>query len=748
MNKVEGEFDKVLDPQNQTILIIDDEPANLAVVADYLAQSGFQIKVTQTGEAGLELARRTPPDLILLDVRLPDVDGFEVCRRLKADERTRQIPVIFMTVLTRVEDKVKGFEVGGMDYISKPFQKEEVLARVTTHLRLRDLTQALEDANKGLELRVAERTSELAQTNARLKEEIAERKQAEMALQRLNRELRAISNCNQTLLRAEDEQTLLNDICSIICNDAGYRLAWVGYAEHNDAKTVRPVAWAGVESGYLKEAKITWADTERGHGPGGTAIRSGKSAAIQDFTNDPQAAPWRENALQRGYRSSIALPLKDESAKTFGVLNIYSTEPNAFTLDEMRLLEELAGDLAFGIVVLRTRAERKQAEAALRESEGRYRLLAENASDIIFTMGLDLRFTYISPSVTRILGYTIEEAMANTLDQVLMPASLERTIQVFTEELAIEASESKQLWHVRTLELEQIRKDGSSIWTETTLAPLRDSESQAVGVIGMTRDITKRKRAEEEIRRLNQELEQRVVERTAQLEAANKELEAFAYSVSHDLRAPLRHIDGFLKLFQERTTTLLDEKNQHYMATISDSVRRMGILIDDLLSFSRMGRSEMSETLVDLGELVQDVIQEFKSETEGRDIEWKISPLPWVTGDHAMLRIVLVNLISNALKFTRSRSPAEIEIGWMREQESETVIFVRDNGVGFDMNFVDKLFGVFQRLHHADEFEGTGIGLANVQRIIHRHGGRTWAEGEVNHGATFYFLLPQISKSD
>jgi len=238
-------------------------------------------------------------------------------------------------------------------------------------------------------------------------------------------------------------------------------------------------------------------------------------------------------------------------------------------------------------------------------------------------------------------------------------------------------------------------------------------------------------------------LEDRVRARTAELEAANKELEAFAYSVSHDLRAPLRHIDGFLELLQTRTTATLDEKSQHYMATIADSARRMGVLIDDLLSFSRMGRNEISKAQLDLGELVQDVIREFRPEAAGRDIQWNLPPLPLVTGDRAMLRIVLVNLISNALKFTRSRSPAVIEISRMSGEDGMLTVFIRDNGVGFDMNYVGKLFGVFQRLHRADEFEGTGIGLANVQRIIRRHGGETWAEGKVDQGATFYFSLPQ-----
>lgn len=287
--------------------------------------------------------------------------------------------------------------------------------------------------------------------------------------------------------------------------------------------------------------------------------------------------------------------------------------------------------------------------------------------------------------------------------------------------------------------------DGSVKTLLHSAVPIHDAEQRVAGAIMVSQDISAIKHAEAQIRQLNETLELRVAQRTAQLEEANKELEAFSYSVSHDLRAPLRHISGFADMLRTKIAAKTDGDGLRYLGIITESARKAGHLIDDLLSFSRMGRTELQHSLVDMQALAQEVQSDLSLDESEQAIVWRLGELPVVEGDVSMLRLVLQNLISNAMKYTRQCTEAHIEIG-CATRENEYVFHVKDNGVGFDMKYVNKLFGVFQRLHSEADFEGTGIGLANVQRIITRHGGRTWAEGVPDEGATFFFSLPRAKK--
>ena len=409
-------------------------------------------------------------------------------------------------------------------------------------LIFRDLTltkEALQKAHDTLEEKVRERTAQL---------------------QRLNRELEAITTCNQALIRAENEQTLLDAVCRIVCDEAGYRMAWVGYVEHDDDRSIRPVAWGGAETGYLARGGFTWADTARGHGPSGTAIRSGTTACIQDFATDRGAVPWRESALQRGYRSSIALPLKDEHDATFAVLNIYSAEAGAFTPDEIRLLEELAGDLAFGITVVRTRAERTRMEAQLARSVEEFRSLAENSPDVIIRYDREGKRLYVNPEFERVNRLTAAEVLGKTPAE--LSTELAPVAHVFTEQLMaamasgtvskidlVSTKEGKPFcWYVRVVP--EFDADGTvisalTIWSDISerkqieealhlqTVELEEEvaerqlaqESLQEQTMLLENEIEERRNAQEELEQLNDSLEQRVQERTAELAAKNAELE-------------------------------------------------------------------------------------------------------------------------------------------------------------------------------------------------------------------------------
>jgi len=362
--------------------------------------------------------------------------------------------------------------------------------------------------------------------------------------------------------------------------------------------------------------------------------------------------------------------------------------------------------------IIRDITERRQAQAA----QAHLAAIIHSADDAIISKNLDGVIQTWNPGAQRLYGYRADEIVGRPVS-VLVPANRPDEIPALLERVR----RGERVEHLETV---RVRKDGTTLDVSLTISPMRNAEGEVIGASTVTRDITARKHME------------------AALRETNAELEAFSYSVSHDLRAPLRAIDGFARILLEDHGGKLDAEGRRVADVIRTNTQRMGALIDDLLTFSRLGRTELVAAEVDMQRLARAVVEEQQGAAGERAVEVTMGALPPARGDRPLLRQVLVNLIQNAFKFTRTRSPSRIELG-SQGNGNETVYYVRDNGVGFDMRYAGKLFGVFQRLHRAEEFEGTGVGLAIVQRIVHRHGGRVWAEGAVDAGATFYFTLPR-----
>jgi PAS domain S-box-containing protein len=580
------------------------------------------------------------------------------------------------------------------------------------HGQLREANQratealaAVRSAKQQLETQVLQRTADLEQSIAALREseqrnrilvaeDIAERKRAEEALQKQNRFI-------QTILDNAPIGFALNTI-----NDGAFQYVNTHFEEiygvpHGALRSVENFfELVYPEPGYREE------------------LRARIMADIA--SGDPARMYWED----------VSFTTRTGESKVVTAVNI--------PLPDQNLMVSTVMDVT----------HRKRAETALRESEERLRFALQRSHTGGWDLDLVDHTAHRTLEHDRIFGYP------SLLPQWTYEMFLEHVIpedRVEVDRLFREAVAAQTDWG---FECRIRRADAEVRWIWAAGGHQRDGQGKARRMAGIVQDITERKRAEEALRVLNAELEQRVRERTAQLaganqqlEAANQELEAFSYSVSHDLRAPLRHVLGYVEMLAQETGDQLTEKGQRYLDVITDASKEMGELIDDLLSFSRMARVEMRESSVELDPLVQKTLRDLETTTAGRNMVWKIPPLPVVQGDPAMLKQVLANLLGNAVKYTRPRDPAQIEIGCAGAEDGRIILFVRDNGVGFEPQYAHKLFGVFQRLHRADEFEGAGVGLANVRRIIARHGGRTWAEGKVNEGAMFYFTLKPSADS-
>jgi PAS domain S-box-containing protein len=428
------------------------------------------------------------------------------------------------------------------------------------------------------------------------------------------------------------------------------------------------------------------------------------------------------NSLQK--RISDPIVALAATARTVSERRDYSVRAPKLGPDELGVLTDAFNDML-------TRIEQHAITSAFLSA------IVESSDDAIIGKDLTGKVVSWNAGAERMFGYNAGEMVGSSIERLVAPDRPDEERRIL---------ENANRGETRLYETVRIRKDGSPVSLSLAVSPIRDAQGNIVGVSSIGRDITERKHAEEQILRLNAELEHRVQIRTAELTSANQELEAFTYSVAHDLRAPLRHIDAFTRILQEDFAGSFPPEAAQLLETIRRGSENMSRLVNDLLNLAHVGRQEMKKEPTPLNLLIEEVIAEMKRETEGREIEWHVANLPTVEGDPGLLKQVFANLLSNAVKYTRPRKKAVIEIG-LRVMNDEPVIYLRDNGVGFNMKYADKLFGVFQRLHRAEEFEGTGVGLAIVERVIKRHGVHIWAESELDKGATFYFTLDGLDKA-
>jgi PAS domain S-box-containing protein len=610
--------------EKSTILLVDDRPANILALEQMLEKKDRIFLKASSGDEALKYALNRPIDLIILDVQMPAMDGFEVSQILKSNWRTKDIPIIFASAeKTEHGSIMKGFEEGAIDYLFKPLDPEITKAKVAVLLKLQMQKKELMEKNASLE-----RSALLINNSA---------------------DIIGIIDINS--MRFEEVNQALTNI--------------LGYA--------------------LEEIKGT---------------------SVDFFLSDEDRALVRGLKEKRQDRISFETKVycKDRSLKWLQwnvVVKDAKWFINARDITLVKQVEKIRDFLATIV---------KQSNDAVYIHDAHGRVIAWNKG------------------AESIYGYTEDEALRMKIWNIIPEYLHEETQQTIDKVREGEV--------VHAIETKRITKHGKIVDVLFSASFIDDPENSETSLAITERDITQQKIAAEQIMQLNNNLKDKV----AQLEGANKELESFSYSVSHDLRSPLRSVVGYSGMLKEDYAQKLDEEANRMLTVIERNALKMNSLIDDLLEFSRTGRKEVGKVDVDMRDLVDEVIKDLN----GEKVNFRIGDLPHIMADRTLITQVWTNLISNAVKYSGKKDTPIVEIDSFNK-DGHVVFFVKDNGAGFGMEYADKLFGVFQRLHKAEDFEGTGIGLAIVHRVVTRHGGRVWAEGEVDKGATFYFSLPANS---
>lgn len=632
-----------MDNSEIKVLVVDDQPSNLQFLSKLLTAQGYQVYRAICGQLALNVAIAHCPDLILLDIRMPEMNGYEVCRRLKATAETEQIPVIFLSVLDEMNDKLQAFRVGGADYITKPFQVEEVLARIDKQVGLQKLQQQLKEQNYQL----------------------------------------------------QQSQSLLASILNSSLDGV------VAYsAVRNSEGNIVDFQWLSINPAAEKFYGVLLNEIV------------GKNLLVE-------LSQVRNNGLFDLYVSVV------ETGETVDREFSYEHER-----DTIVWLHIVAVKLNDGLAVtFRNITDRKRAEIALRDSEERFRAIFEQAAVGIAITALSGQFMRVNPGFCQIVRYAESELLQQNWQTITHPDDIEADREYVRSLLS---------GNIQTFSLEKrlVCKDEAVRWANVTVSAMRDANGTPQYLICAIEDISQRK--------LVQELLQASLDtqtRYAQeLTRSNAELEQFSYVASHDLQAPLSTIAGYAQLLEKRCHNQLDAQGNKFIRNIVNSCGRMQALIDDLLEYSRVGRSEKPFDVIDCNLVFEDACANLQLAIRQHQASVTRGDLPRVRGDSFQLLQLFQNLIGNAIKYRSSKAPM-VHVSASRQEDS-WVFSVQDNGIGIAEQYHPRIFQLFQRLHSQKHYSGTGIGLAICQRIVERHGGRLWVESEPNRGSTFYFSIP------